>query len=221
MDLKKTGLYSNTHTISAEIRKSLLQLQEQDTRVVLCWIPSHKGILGNDKADLAANEGALLSPHVGVTIPNSDLFSEVASWSTQETDYELREYAYQGKGIKYMSRAKAFVRKPWFRGIGLDRKRITICNRIKSGHTRSKAHLLRMNILSEDNCTHCDSESSETLEHWFWYCPKFFKYRRSLLRDLQALGFKQEGDITEMFNSGKTSLILRLASFLVQCKIQA
>ena len=47
-----------------------LNLANKD--ITLCWIPSHDGIRGNEKADSAA-KSALYLPRVKVGVPNTDM----------------------------------------------------------------------------------------------------------------------------------------------------
>ena len=39
--------------------------------IILCWLPSHTGIKGNEKADIAARS-ALLLPPSNFKLPNTD-----------------------------------------------------------------------------------------------------------------------------------------------------
>lgn len=70
------------------------------------------------------------------------------------TRMNIRDYAQPPrlKGRRYVQYAGEFKTVPWFLNSGMDRKRITLANRIKSGHTKTKAHLRRMKIIEEDQC---------------------------------------------------------------------
>lgn len=51
------------------------------------------------------------------------------------------------KGVLYVDNNDKFKSIPWFKELDLDRKRITIINRIKSNHVRTNDHLFRKNII--------------------------------------------------------------------------
>ena len=82
------------------------------------------------------------------------------------------------KGIKYVDNNKKFSCISWFYNLDLDRKRITLINRVKSGHTRTKDHLFRKNIV---NSNECDCGEVQTVDHLIWNFPRFLNYREALI----------------------------------------
>ena len=44
--------------LKAQINQKTKQLVQQRHQISICWVPSHSGIEGNEKADLAAKEAA-------------------------------------------------------------------------------------------------------------------------------------------------------------------
>lgn len=214
----RQGLQSDIHPWIADIRKLMHDIISRGNNVTLCWIPSHSSIEGNDSADSAAREAAKLTPELGCTVPPSDLLSLTKASSVHYATLELQQYTLLGKGKKYMDKAGAFSNKPWFIHSGIDRKRITLCNRIKAGHTRTKSHLVRMNILQDDSCSYCD-QTSETLEHLLWSCPKFSKLRSGLYRDLSKLNVTADTDVINLFNAAPINILLRITSFIIQNQI--
>jgi ribonuclease HI len=66
-----------------EILNLYLQLINRGKHIIMCWIPSHIGIRGNDMADKAAKE-ALELPISDIKIPYTDLYGNVKAFFQNE-----------------------------------------------------------------------------------------------------------------------------------------
>jgi len=51
-------------------------LAKNGKNIILCWIPSHVGILGNEKADVAA-KSALFLPVTRMKLPATDMYPRI------------------------------------------------------------------------------------------------------------------------------------------------
>ena len=118
--------------------------------------------------------------------------------------------------MKYVSLNGEFDYSPWFNNFELDRKSITIINRIKSYHTRTKAHLLRMNVLDSDQC---ECGGIETIDHLIWECPKFAANRESFIKFMNTKGIMRYDDVCKIFNSASMSTVLSIVDFIIYNKI--
>ena len=137
------------------------------------WIPSHVGIKGNDRADLAANKARSYDVVSNIKIPYTDLKSAInyycfslwqASWS-RELDNKLLP-------IKPSVFYRTLLHSPV-------RKFDTIITRLRIGHT----HLSHSHLLSGSSaplCPHCLSPL--TIDHILISCPSLNGFRSRLSR---------------------------------------
>ena len=116
------------------------------------------------------------------------------------------------KGVKYVDNNLEFSSIPWFFRYDLDRKRITMINRVKSGHTRTKDHLFRKNIL---NSNECECGDVQTVEHLIWNCPRFLNYRDVLIQFLAGRGIFPGSDVTLLFNRSNLEVIRRVVLYVL------
>ncbi|KAG5870009.1 hypothetical protein JTB14_001438 [Gonioctena quinquepunctata] len=79
---------------SLRILELVTHLSSKGEKCTLLWIPSHSNILGNEKADIAAQQATLSPEDEGIPIPSLDLriaIKEIINkawqerWSTQDT----------------------------------------------------------------------------------------------------------------------------------------
>lgn len=174
------------------------------------WIPSHIGVKGNEIADEIAKEAATQSSNSAGKNHYRDLILLLAEHSKNKMNEALTRHP------KYFSKAKNFSRRAWFIHSGLDRIRVTLINRVMSGHTKARSHLHRMNIVQEQTCQYYNSNSIETLEHLVWRCPKFNRYRERLLGAAVLNNSNRIRDVSEVFMTSSKHIILRIASYMIR-----
>ena len=155
--------------IILDILKVYTQLVHSCKRIVLCWVPSHVGITGNEKADTAAKASLTLSAPTDFKIPGKNFYSYANSlyikeWQ-QSWDNELNNKLHSinptvGKFHKLRH---------------LSRREQTVITRLRIGHTRL-THSYLMSRDSRPECAAC--KCPLTVKHLLLECPYFSNIRR-------------------------------------------
>jgi ribonuclease HI len=167
------------HPLIQNILEELHSLHTQKRFITLCWLPSHIGIKGNEKADLAAKR-SLHQQINDLSIPYSDLRQNIIfhchnKWQNiwnQETNNKLH------KIYPYISEvnSKNF----------LPRQEETLLNRLKIGHSYlTHGYLLKGE--SPPQCLAC--QETVTVEHILIKCVELHDVRRKYYQatDLKTL----------------------------------
>ncbi|GBO05061.1 hypothetical protein AVEN_113145-1 [Araneus ventricosus] len=166
--LKSFYIHSYHHPLVLNVLHLLNKLASRDFNILLCWVPSHVGIVGNEEADKAAK---LASTQTNSTVPLTDFkkYTKVlfySKWQRQwdtETENKLRA-------------VKPHV-QPW--PSLMNRKADTLLTRLRVGHTRyTHRHLL----LGEQApmCSQCNCSMS--VQHILSECPNFNSQRLHFFR---------------------------------------
>ena len=121
--------------------------------------------MGNEKADALAKEALNKSIDDSKNIFHEDLYKTINQLAKEETIKYIKEHdGAIKKGVKYVQNSRDFNIIPWFQKSTLDRKRMTMLNRIRSSHVRTKDHSYRKKILDKNKCE-CGEENIQTIEH--------------------------------------------------------
>ena len=144
--------------------KVLLKLTELDSKgfnIVFCWVPSHVGLAGNEKADLVAKQALTLPEVEPCFFPYTDLRQYISfyvtrlwqeAWSTQTSN-------------------KLFAIQPelcfWHPYRDLPRRDQVILTRCRIGHSRM-THSWLLKAEPEPQCVFCDCPV--TIKHLLLDC---------------------------------------------------
>ena len=145
-------------------------LREAGKKIILFWIPSHVGIPGNEKADIAAKK-ALQNPISDMTIPFSDFRHNISNyikncwqnaWNTEIHNKLHSINPKIGLGVPIHS---------------LSRREDVVMTRLRLGHTLlTHTHLLSNS--PNPICPTCGSDL--TINHILLTCPDLDIHRNSL-----------------------------------------
>jgi ribonuclease HI len=178
--LLATHHYDSTHPIVSKIVRWLIRLtlqQQKDVR--LCWVPSHVGIDGNEAADEAARDAALMDiAPVNHLLPYKDYFPLIRStlWDAWEREWQISN----GNKLRILKNTV----KPWeYSNHRVRRYSRTLC-RLRIGHTMfSHGHLMERRPPSY--CQDCLVPL--TVQHVIAECPSFNDYRRHCFPHVRGL----------------------------------
>lgn len=191
-NLQNNKLNANTNYIIYKIKELWTELIELNIQVVFVWVPSHIGVVGNEKADYLAKSIVNF-----VTIDNDFLdtislpFTDVVRLLKQRMCEKWGRHWYhcteiQNKGCWYASLDIQVDSSPWFsKNHSYVNKKFysTIC-RLRFGHCRLNFHLHRLKLSNSSQCNHCDTQEIQTLNHIFFDCPSFGIQRLVLMDEL-------------------------------------
>lgn len=197
--LKK--LYTTNHLVNS-IRTSIFTMKNNDVDVQFLWVPSHSGIVGNEKADTAAKSAATRNENFNHLYILEDIICFAKRtlnnhWNTdwfRVTNNKLREI-------------KGSV-SPWTTSIRDKRREEVILTRLRIGHTRL-THEYLMTRSSPPICRTCNTQL--TVKHILTDCTQYADKRRL---------FELSSDISDIL-SNCNSEIRKLLDFLQDTGLHA
>ena len=148
---------------------------EKGKNVVFCWVPSHCGIYGNEKADLAAKE-ALNKPISSIKIPYSDKIPLIRKFLQSKWQSE-----WDKQTSNKLNEIKPKVGPPFT--VHSSRKDQVVLNRIRIGHSRLTHSFLMENNKQRPKCHFCNLDVELTIKHIMIECSYF-----SVLRSNYYIG---------------------------------
>lgn len=162
-------------------------LENLDKCVTFKWVPSHKGITGNEIVDQAANSQSNIDHTQIFKIPFTDYYEKLKN-TKQELWNTLWNICSLNKGRWYAEIQKTLPKKPWYSisQYASERKFYTTINRLRFGHCKTPSHLKRMKIVNSAACSHCGDEDAD-LTHFIMSCPSFNIQRLALAAEISTL----------------------------------
>lgn len=197
--LKRDGLLSCLHPFEAQIRDLLVKFRGRGIDVVISYIPVHREIVSNLRADSDAKSAATQSIPCFRGVWYKDFFPEFLRSQRDQSFSWCSQYAQSDKGVRYMNLQSDFLCKPWFFGLFMDRATLSMINRIRSNHHRTLWHLHRKGIVAGDFCP-CHQEC-QTLEHLLWRCPRGESGRDAILGFLALFDVTPDSDVFEFVHT--------------------
>ena len=142
------------------------QIQKTNKRYHLCWVPSHVGVSGNERADRAANDATKCNSHLEVSIPKGDIHAQIkkiskAEWlkKWQSTRINQNKFREVTNNLSPLAHSTCEDRK-WERTL----------TRLRLGHSRL-THSYLMSGGAPPSCDNCGEDVRLTIKHLLVECP--------------------------------------------------
>lgn len=163
--------------IAYTILNLVYELQNLSKKIFMQWIPSHCGIVGNERVDILAKQAST----DGVLISCLPFFTECMHEAKRECMFLWKEYfdeRSKSVGIWYKTIQPEPLNSPWINNC-LKRQDLVLALRIRSGHIplNKFAHMMRK--LDSPNCSECDVV--EDVYHILMECVRNQSVRFNLL----------------------------------------
>ena len=176
-------LNASSHPTIRKVIWKLHKLGEKGVTVKLCWIPSHVGIRGNDRADQKAKDAAKRTGTITyLPIYYKDYYPTVA-----RRQYESRAETWRTLRNNKLRSIKDDI-LPFPPLSNENRREEVVLNRVRAGHTRlTHGHIMESG--PPPVCPFCN-DSILTINHIFVECPQLARNRERHFGMRQPLHLK-------------------------------
>lgn len=180
--INKKGIIANRCNLTRDIRSLYFELINEGYKLEFCWIPSHRGISGNELADFLAKSSREL-PLSQYSSPFRDYINPLKiSLNRKWQSLWSNSSSY----TRYFSLHPVIPTKIWFfdpkvRG----RRFITSIIRIKTAHNSSPSHLFKIKATTSPFCS-CGFYGD--INHLFFDCYNYIDKCKNLYSSLISLG---------------------------------
>lgn len=157
------------HPVVYEIHRWIRMLQDAGKSLTFCWVPSHVGIAGNERADTKAREaisGHYVAP---ILLPHRDYYPHFASllWNRWLSEW-------RNVGANKLRSIKSGI-SVWSTACRSNRYQEVILARLRLGHTK----LTHSHLMCGDQAPYCVSCIVPlTVVHMLTECPEYVEQRR-------------------------------------------
>jgi hypothetical protein len=143
---------SRTPTKSPKTQTIRKMLEQEEPRITLQWVPNHKGITGNEKAEQATIEA------LDEDIPTTERYppDNLKKWFTEE-DFKKRDQRWKNGNNDMKERKPDVDRKEDTKG--MPRKEQVAISRLRTGYT-----------IGNSLCLFCNTDLS--VNHILWECKE-------------------------------------------------
>ncbi|XP_044012170.1 uncharacterized protein LOC122855077 isoform X1 [Aphidius gifuensis] len=176
---------NSTKYIMWYLKNKLYQLGNAGKIVNLYWVPAHRGITGNEKADSGAKDAIRNGVDSQLLLTIADLKSYWKNQMYKEFNSFCTETGRE-KGNYYFSHLYDPAPSQWFNEWPINRRGICTINRLRSGHNSLNISLKKINVIPSSLCE-CNKKD-ETLDHVLWSCELHKKQREKLIKILTKNG---------------------------------
>ena len=161
-----------SHPIVSKIQSYIVKLKQNGKSIKFCWIPSHVGLDGNEKADELAKLATTNEDVVCRAIPHTDYNPVIKKKIKVRLENNWQNISPDSNKLRTI---KSSIR-PWNSCFPNKRRLEVVLCRLRIGHT----HLTHSHLMSgqaDSDCPTCD-ETRLTVQHILCECPAYDQERR-------------------------------------------
>lgn len=210
--LQSTRIESSTPMAWYEIKQCVADAELNGSEIAFLWVPSHRGVLMNEHADLLAKEACTSGVEESYALSSLDVTYPAKStgrekWQTLWSAGSMGRFCY--------SILPTVSQESWFNDLGFSRRQIIILSKFISNHSRLPAHLKRNGIINDDLCS-CGVSSGDP-DHILFVCSEYENQRRKLWRAIVKKGIIP--DVQVILKDKDVEVLQALADFIIECNI--
>ena len=169
--LQALGSWSSGNPLVIEILEWLYLCARRGRRVDFCWVPSHVGIPGNEKADALAKAAAVRPPTARFALPAADTRQAI-----RQSALDMWQDAWANIGRNKLRTLKPDIKPYVYKD--MSRKHGTVLARLRIGHSRM-THAFLMEGAPPPYCEDCIVPL--TVHHVVAECPTYVEARNVCL----------------------------------------
>ena len=178
--------HSHLNILTNLITQEIFNLSTLGVDVVLQWIPSHRGIVGNNIADQVAKEACAYNTTTHLPLVFSDFFNLL------KNKQHLKKIEHWHNIKDNLNFAKSVLDIAKWKWLSVNkRSHDVILARLRSGCIQLNDHLHKINLNDSPFCNFCTNER-ETVDHYIFECHEYRDLREMLYNELAELSITQD-----------------------------
>lgn len=188
-----------------------IAIENPEKEFVLCWVPSHVGIKGNEKADQIAKNAVHFGNKLSLNIEPKEIIYIIKNniWKNWTDEYVMNT-ANVGSHLAIINKGVP-SKKPWFSKSKMPAKDIKLINRLKAGHTYNKKVLYKMKKIESQLCEHCNV--IEDTHHILFACKNFNVIRNNYKK------LCQEPDTIKLMNTNVDENLMEICKYIKEINV--